>query len=887
VGTEERRALRELFDAALECPIDERAAFLDESCAGDPVLRNELDQLLAGSEAAGAFLERGLFDLAGPDGTIGQRVGPYELIRQIGVGGMGAVFLAARADDHFRKQVAVKLVRGGLASTDIVRRFRQERQILATLEHPNIARLMDGGTTEAGQPYVVMDYIEGQPIDQYCDEHALSLRERLRLFRIVCGAVQYAHQQLVVHRDLKSANILVTADGSPKLLDFGIAKLLKPEDGFENAAATAPGSHLMTPQTASPEQVRGEAVGTSTDVYALGVVLYQLLTGHPPYRFKSLRAPDVARVICEQEPARPSTIVSHAESFAEAEEAASTSPQRLAAVRATRPDRLRRLLQGDLDVIVLTALRKEVSRRYASVEQLSDDLRRHLDGLPVRARKDTLWYRSAKFVRRQRIAVAAGLLVIATLTAGIVTTAREARIADRQRREAEAQRARAEARFNDVRRLADSFLFEFDAAIANLPGATPARRLVVAKALEYLDSLARESAGDPALQRELAAAYDKVGDVQGNYFATNLGDAKGSTASYQKAYAIRKALLSVAPNDALAQLQVAISVRNLGDSQIAAGDHAGAVERYRQAASIGDRLLAASPHDEATQREEAEVGQRLCRTLMLTGDVAGAIAWCRRYDVIADDLLRRNPADANVLQGRALSGATLGNALFIDGHLQEARETLQATDEKFEGLIERDPNNSVLRRGQAMNRTRLANTLSALGDVSGAVASYQRAVDVLQALVAADPRNARFKTDLTYTLLRRVPLLIKAGRRTDARRSASAGLALVRAAAERPGASADDLNEYAWWLATCEPPELRNPVLALQFARRAVATSPNPAFLHTLGWAQYRTSSPDLAVATLERAVSSLADASATGPAKGLRAQIERDLADFKARRVR
>ncbi len=882
--------IRELFDAVLEWPVAERGAFLDEACAGDLALRTELEELVAARDRAGSFLDHPFATHESLTAAAGQRIGPYAIIRQIGTGGMGAVFLAVRADDQYRKQVAIKLVRAGLVSDDVVRRFRQERQILATLEHPNIARLMDGGTTEGGQPYLVMDYVDGIPINRYCDERRLTIVDRLRLFRTVCGAVQYAHQNLIVHRDLKPANILVTADGTPKLLDFGIAKLLKPDTELENSAATATGIHLMTPEYASPEQVCGGPIGTSTDVYALGVVLYRLLTGFPPYRFENLSTTEVARVICEEQPARPSGIVVRAPVHAHVEDPASQmTAQTIASLRDSRPDRLRRRLAGDLDIIVLTALRKEVSRRYASVEQLSEDLRRHLEGLPVRARRDTVGYRTIKFIRRHRVSVGAAAVLMLTLAGGVVATAREARIADRQRREAELQRARAEHRFQDVRRLANSFLFEFDSAIANLPGSTPARQLVVSKALEYLDSLAGESAGDPTLQRELATAYDKVGDVQGNYLLPNLGDVKGSIASYRKAYAIRAALLKAAPTDPAAQMLLAISLRNMGDGAVGAGDHADALKEYRESASMSDRLLAAAPADDGLQREVAFISQRLCNTLMLNGDVAGAIAQCERYSAMSDGLLRRNPSDLKLLQGRASNGLLLGNALFISGRLDEAREMLIAAEASFDRLLQSDPNNAVARRNQAMSRTRLANTLTALGDTSGAVSSYQRAVAGLQALVAADPHNVRFKTDLTYTLLRRVNVLLKAGRPLEARRSAAEGLALLRAEAERPGATADDLNEYAWWLVTCDPPELRDPVTALQFAKRAVATpgAANPAFLHTLGWTQYRTGNRDQAIATLQRALTLLDPASAVGPAKGLRAQIEHDLADFKTRRVR
>jgi serine/threonine protein kinase len=319
-------------------------------------------------------------------------VGPYRLIREIGSGGMGTVFLAVRNDDAFQRRVAIKVLRRGMDTDAIVRRFRHERQILASLQHPYIAGLLDGGSTSDGLPYFAMEYVQGQNISDFCEARTLDTTARLELFRKVCAAVQYAHQNLIIHRDIKPANVLVTSDGTPKLLDFGIAKLVNPEVGGQTLAPTAAGLQLMTPDYASPEQVRGETVTTATDVYSLGVLLYELLTGRRPYELTSRSLADVAHVICHAEPERPSTAV--------------TQPVR----GATSPhtDRLRRRLAGDLDNIALKALSKEPDRRYASVDQFSEDVRRHLAGLPVIARKDTVGYRAAKFVRRNKGVVAAG-----------------------------------------------------------------------------------------------------------------------------------------------------------------------------------------------------------------------------------------------------------------------------------------------------------------------------------------------------------------------------------------------------------------------------------------------------------------------------------------------
>ena len=335
----------------------------------------------------------------------GQRFGAYQVIREIGRGGMGAVYLAARADDQYKKRVALKILRADVNAQEVLSRFRHERQILASFDHPNIAGLLDGGSTPNGEPYFVMDYVEGTPIDQYCDSHSLTVAERITLFRQVCSAVQYVHQNLIVHRDLKPSNILVTPDGVPKLLDFGIAKILKPEMMATMVNATRAEDRVMTPAYASPEQVRGEPITTASDIYSLGVVLFEIFTGRRPYRVKSNTAHELARVICDEEPDKPSTAITKtdrgtAQPTARVEE--------LSRKRSTEPDRLERRLKGDLDNILLKAMRKEPQRRYASVEQFSEDLHRHLANLPVSAHEDSLRYRTEKFVRRNVIPVTAG-----------------------------------------------------------------------------------------------------------------------------------------------------------------------------------------------------------------------------------------------------------------------------------------------------------------------------------------------------------------------------------------------------------------------------------------------------------------------------------------------
>ena len=386
-----------VLNEALDIKQEDRSAFLDRSCAGDPQLRREVDSLLASVDKSVGFIERPLHQVAqllaeeseGP----GSRIQAYELLKLIGEGGMGKVYLAARADDQYSKQVAIKLLQAGFAQTTaMLVRFRSERQILADLDHPNIARLLDGGATPSGLPFLAMEYVDGIAIHEYCRQNRLSIEERLRLFITVCGAVDYAHKHLVVHRDIKPANILVTKEGTPKLLDFGIAKLVDPEDG--TAAQTRTVDRLMTPEYASPEQITGSAVTTATDVYALGVVLYELLSGSRPFNLGTMTPMELYRAICERDPEAPSIRAPKAE-----------VPSAVAAEK----------IDGELDNIVMMAMRKEPGQRYRSARDLGDDITAYLNGYPVRAKTATLGYRSAKFIRRNRAAVAVAALAIVAL----------------------------------------------------------------------------------------------------------------------------------------------------------------------------------------------------------------------------------------------------------------------------------------------------------------------------------------------------------------------------------------------------------------------------------------------------------------------------------------
>jgi len=444
---------KELFQAALELDASKRASFLADNCHDDD-LREQVEELLINYQEAGSFLDEPILNprmsrapnagleipseqachlhpepvgllttatsLEAKDPMVGRHLGAYKIVRRIGQGGMAVVFLAVRADDEYQKEVAIKLVQPGLDTHEQLSRFRNERQTLADLDHPNIVKLLDGGSTADGSPFLVMDYVEGSPIDDYCDQHKRPIDERLQLFSKVCEAVQYAHQQGIIHRDLKPGNIFVTADGTPKLLDFGIAKMLNPEPSSQMLLSTQTGARCMTPAYASPEQMRRKPVTSATDIYSLGVVLYELLSGHRPYRLTQHTPAEMERAICEQDPETPSTAVNRVETDTTTDGVPITkTPELVSLTREGHPEKLRRRLSGDLDNIVLKALQKEPERRYRSVEEFSQDIERHLQHLPVNARRSTLTYRTSKFIQRHKIEVSAALIVILVLVAAV------------------------------------------------------------------------------------------------------------------------------------------------------------------------------------------------------------------------------------------------------------------------------------------------------------------------------------------------------------------------------------------------------------------------------------------------------------------------------------
>ena len=732
--------LKDIFHAARELQPAERPVYLEKACGGDEPMRREIEALLDSDRAADRFiadppagLAAELFGGAQTDLDVGRNIGQYKLLECIGSGGMGAVYLAERADQQFQMQVAIKLIKRGMDTDSVLRRFQHERQILASLEHPNIARLLDGGSTEDGVPYFVMEYIKGHRIDRYAEEHRLPISERLELFRQVCSAVSFAHQHLVVHRDLKPSNILVTPDGIPKLLDFGIAKIILPNDSTATLA-TMTAAPIMTPEYASPEQIEGAPATTLSDVYSLGAVLYELLTGRPPYRLQNHSPQEIARVISTAQIEKPSTVV-------------------------TRSEDARRL-RGDLDNIVRMAMRKETARRYRSVEQFSEDIRRHLTGRPVIARPDTISYRAGKFLQRNTIAVSAAVLILLSLVGGIIATAWQARRATIQEHRARAEQARAERRFNDVRKLAKSVLFDYHDAIKNLPGATKVRELLVKDALNYLDSLAGEANSDPDLQRELAAAYERVGDVRGGESSGSLGDLAGAVESYTKALRIREALVALNPEDAAARRDLARSHRKLGERLRATAEESNGLEHLRKALALCLDLTREQPANDDLQLELADTRTRLGEAMNSRNDFAGSHEQLRAALAICEKLVASNPRDQRYRHALWTSHAAFGYVLWLQKDIAGAIEVQGKTLALGEALLAEDPLNAEYRRNLMVNYA-LGGDFRREVDKRGALEHFRKAAALNEELLAADPANALTRKSLAYTHKRIADFLVE------------------------------------------------------------------------------------------------------------------------------
>jgi non-specific serine/threonine protein kinase/serine/threonine-protein kinase len=731
--------IRGLLAELIEVPDQDRPAFLSSACGDDTNLRTQLEDLLRmheATEARGldqapvAEISAALADrLRGQD--IGHRIGAYRVEAEIARGGMGTVYRAIRADDEYKKQVAIKVVDRGMLSRRSAELFRHERQILANLEHPNIARLLDGGTNEDGSPYLVMEYVEGETITRYCDSHRLSIEERLKLFQKICSAVHFAHQNLIIHRDIKPANILVTQAGEPKLLDFGIAKVIGADAGAETETRTCGG---MTPAYASPEQLNGHAVTTATDVYSLGLVLYELLTGR--YAYEQFSTPARRQnAILDEDPQRPSQAVLRASVDIEQP----VTPEHISALRQLPVEKLSRRLAGDLESIVAKAIHKQPEHRYSSMAQFSEDISRHRRGEPVIARQNTFIYRSIKFVRRHKLGIAAGVLMFVLVVTGMVVIVRA-------ERKARAEQEIAESRFNDLRKLANSLMFEVHDAIKDLPGATPARKLVVSKALEYLDRLSKDASNDPTLQRELATAYQRVGDVQGGSADANLGDYAGALASYRKALRIREMLAKARPQDAQLRQELAsgyLQVGTLTSNTEALADLHRSVDILK--------ALTATRVDPALLNQLAGAYYYLAAEQVEQGDVDSSLTNHFQALSIRKSIRTSDPALMRTIQMR-LPGdyGAIAQLLRIQREFDQALEYQRKAVTLTSQLSQVTPQNQTIKRYLGSGYFYLGLTDEEAGNRHSAVVAYEKGAAILETIHDDDPLNEAVVQDLAF-----------------------------------------------------------------------------------------------------------------------------------------
>ncbi len=840
--------IKSIYQKALDLPAGERAVFVREAAGEDDALSDEILALLDAPTDDDAI--EGIVDQAAREAeqidVKGRRIGPYRVLDILGQGGMGQVFLAERADDEFEQRVAIKMASWLNASPELIERFRLERQILARLEHPGIARILDGGRTDSGIPYFVMEYVDGTSIDRYCDAGGLSVRERLKLFSRVCDAVDYAHRRLIVHRDLKPGNILVDGLGEPRLLDFGIAKIL--EDGAYERAVTRTGSRVMTPEYASPEQVRGEPASVATDVYALGVLLYRLISGHSPYGDVATTPGSIERAIVETDPKRPSTVVTEAT-------ATEASAAAIAAIGATTPAKLQRLLSGDLDNIVLKALQKEPERRYASARQLKEDIENYLADRPVAARADSLGYVAGKFLRRNRWSVAAAGTFVATIVA--MTVFYTAQLAnERNTARLEAERATEIADF-----LTDLFA-EADPR-RNLGEPLSARQMLDRGA----GRIAAELVGQPELQAALMVtigrSYQEMREnrVSRDYLTaaletaeTTLGETHPNTVELRHLLALARTHVGepataealFAKNLAIQRdrhgpgsLEVAREIKQLAlvDDQL--GRYAEAEARFREALAMSRRLgepgqdllvstlldygamlrrLDREPEEEPILLEALAIRERqhgrehpdYAAVLNNLGNHyfrRGALARASQYMQEHVALQRRFAGEDGVAYGNAL--ANYSALVLAEGRDEEA---LALLDEAIVIFGKGYGTDSVPYAFITENK---ANILKDLKRYADADPLYRRTLEII-----AD-RLGRDHSDYAFTLSNYGGMLVDAGRYPEAERTLRDAVATFTGA-HGPGYSRTMLAEVKLAQAL-EPQDKLDDALAV--ATNAVATA--------------------------------------------------------------
>jgi eukaryotic-like serine/threonine-protein kinase len=750
--------ITDLFEQALDCPRAEREAFLEALGRRDAAAAAEVASLLEAHECPGEFLPALPYHAEAPQ-LAGRLVGAYRLVRVLGTGGTGVVYLAERNDGTFARRVAVKIL--SAAFLPLRDRFLRERQVLARLEHPNIARLLDAGSTSDDLLYLVMEYVDGAPIDRFAAEHGLSVADRVALLQQVCAGVAHAHRNLVVHCDIKPENVLVTDDGTVKLLDFGIAHQLGHSTGVTR-------HRPATPAYSSPEQLQGQSITTSSDVYSLGVLAYVVLTGHGPFALRSDRIDEMVQAVLTAEP-RPAGQVS------------GITP------------RAARSLRGDLETVLLKAVARDPARRYASIEQLADDLEACRQGAPVRARRDSLAYRLSKAAARHRVAFTVAGVLAAGLVVATIASVRQAGLAQR--------------RFEDLRAFAHATVFDVNDALAPIPGTTAVRKLVVATALQYLDRLSRDEVSDPALREELAAAYIRIGKVQGGAFLPNLGDSPGAIASFRKAIAAA----GDAGEPAFQRLRIEASINV---AQLSVDPLEGATD-FDAAIASAERRLAADPDDVQSLRLLADAYHGRATVAHLTANVAEHVVMAERQIAVRDRLRAAGQTAWQDTASRARAWAQLALALEQQGDFAGALARLDLAREAIETALSETGTNQMLERGLAEVRSRRVPVLLALGRVADASDEANAAIDLLEPLVASDAMNIQYRADLAYAWLRLGDVRRTEGRHDEALALHQKALAIRRQRAERhagfifvPWELTRSLNSVADLLLESTPPRV-------------------------------------------------------------------------------
>jgi serine/threonine protein kinase len=721
-----KKLIDEIFLTAADMSPEEASRYVETACNGDAALIAEVEALLSSDrlsqgnigmvvmEAAGRFTGDRTQDLRKK--WIGRRIGQYSIVGEIGRGGMGAVYRAVRADDQYRRAVAVKVIAQGFLTPEALARFRTERQILATLQHPNIAALLDGGETEDGAPYIVLEYIEGEPLLDYCRNRKLGVPHRLELFRALCSAVQHAHQLLVIHRDIKPGNVLVTNDGVPKLLDFGIAKLLTTDVIPGAITNTRTVQRVLTPQYASPEQIRGEQLTTASDVYSLGVLLYELLTSSSPYRTTGKAPVDLGRIVCESHPLR-----------------LTAAP--------IQDARLRRQLSGDLENIVAMALRKEPERRYQSVQQFSDDIGRFLQGLPVSAREDTLLYVVSKLVKRNKLATAAFALLAISIVIGWLTAINEHR--------------RTEERFQEVRKLANTMLFDLSRDIESLPGSTQVREKLVRTGLDYLSRLSTQSE-DLSLLWDVSQGYERIGDVQGDPDGPNLGLTRDALNSYRKAMTLVQTVVRQRRDYETLSCLVWLHYK-CGDLESRVAGATRAIDDYNKGLEVAAAMGRELSH-ERTDELLRQGFQRLSMAQMQAGLRKGAIESAQKATEAAVRTAAARPGSGSEATV-ARTVVQLGNVLWLQGDLNHAAERFETAIATYERLLKESPGDNTLLQDLA-DAYRRAGDLRGnpaqfhFGDPKMAEQYHRKSLQIAERFVLRDPRDAKAQSRYAVGLRR-------------------------------------------------------------------------------------------------------------------------------------